>query len=188
MLETEILTFATAEEWETWLAAHHQEPGGVWLKVGKKGSGQPAITISEARDVALCYGWIDSQRKGFDQDTFLQRYSPRTAKSPWSKINRERAEALLANGRLQPPGLREIEAARQDGRWEVAYASQRSFTMPEELQTALAQNEPALAAFTQLNKSEQYTLILPILKATTAQRRADCVQKVVKQLCLPNHD
>lgn len=154
----------------------------MWLKVGKKGSSKPAITISEALDVALCYGWIDSQRKGFDQHTFLQRYSRRTTKSPWSKLNRERAEALLANGRLQPPGLREIEAARQDGRWEVAYASQRNFTMPEELQTALAQSGPAQTAFDQLNKSEQYALILPILKATTAKRRANCVQKAITQL------
>ncbi len=160
----------------------------MWLKVGKKGSSKPAITISEALDVALCYGWIDSQRKGFDEPTFLQRYSRRTTKSPWSKLNRARAEALLANGRLQPPGLREIETAKQDGRWAVAYESQRHFTIPEELQAALAQNEPAQTAFTQLNKSEQYTLILPILNATTAKRRADCVQKVVKQLCLPNHD
>ncbi|MCB8978790.1 MAG: YdeI/OmpD-associated family protein [Ardenticatenaceae bacterium] len=187
-MESELLTFATAEEWETWLAAHHQEPGGAWLKVGKKGCRHPAIKIAEAGDVAMCYGWIDSQRKGFDQDFFLQRYSPRTSKSPWSKINVERAEALIANGRMQPAGFREIETAKQDGRWAVAYESQRNFTMPEELQTALAQNEPAQTAFTQLNKSEQYTLILPILKATTAQRRADCVQKVVKQLCLPNQD
>lgn len=181
-METEILAFATAPEWETWLAAHYQEPGGVWLKVGKKGSKKSAIKISEALDVALCYGWIDSQRKGYDHDYFLQRYSPRTAKSPWSKLNVERAEALLADGRMQPAGLREIEAAKLDGRWAVAYEAQRNFTIPDDFETALRQNELARHAFNQLNKSEQYAIILPLLKATTAERRVDRLQKAIANL------
>lgn len=181
-MESEILAFTTAAEWEAWLATHHQEPGGAWLKIGKKGAKKPAITISDALDVALCYGWIDSQRKGFDQEFFLQRYSTRTAKSPWSKLNVERAEALIADGRMQPAGLREIEAAKLDGRWDVAYASQRTFTLPQDVQTALAQNEPAQQAFNQLNKTEQYAILLPILKATTAERRAERLEKAVDRL------
>jgi uncharacterized protein YdeI (YjbR/CyaY-like superfamily) len=108
--------FATAAEWEAWLASHVDQEGGVWLKIAKKGSAKTSVAILEALDVALCYGWIDSQRKSYDQDYYLQRYSPRRPKSPWSKINVDRVEVLLAEGRIRARGLAEIRAAQADGR------------------------------------------------------------------------
>jgi uncharacterized protein YdeI (YjbR/CyaY-like superfamily) len=179
---TEIIDCADAADWEAFLARHYARPGGVWLRIAKKGSGKASVTISEALDGALCFGWIDSQRKGYDQTYYLQRYSPRRSKSPWSKLNVERAEALITAGRMQPAGLVEIEAAKTDGRWEAAYESQRNVMVPPELAAALAQNERAKRAFELLDKSGQYAVILPILKATTAAGRADRLQKAITKL------
>src|SRR5258708_15823195 len=171
--EAEIIDCADAADWEAWLARHPEQPDGVWLRIAKKGSGKASVTISEALDIALCYGWIDSQRKGYDQAYYLQRYSPRRPKSPWSKLNVERAEALIAAGRMQPARLVEIVAAKVDGRWEAAYESQRNVMVPLELAAAMAQNERAKRAFELLDKTSQYAVILPILKATTVAGRAD---------------
>jgi uncharacterized protein YdeI (YjbR/CyaY-like superfamily) len=168
----EIIDCANAVHWEVWLACHSEQSDGVWLRIAKKGSGKESVTISEALDVALCYGWIDSQRKGYDQTYYLQRYSPRRPKSPWSKLNVERAEALIEAGRMQPSGLMEIEAARVDGRWDAAYESQRNVSRPPDLVAALAQNEQAKKTFGLLDKSGQYAVILSILKATTTDSRA----------------
>jgi uncharacterized protein YdeI (YjbR/CyaY-like superfamily) len=126
----EIVRCADAAEWESWLAAHHAVQDGVWLKIAKKGSDQPSVTPAEAIEVAICYGWIDSQRKSHDGDYFLQRFSLRRRGSAWSRLNVERAEALIAAGRMRAPGLAEIEAAKADGRWEAAYESQRTATVP----------------------------------------------------------
>ena len=179
---TEFMDCANAAEWETWLARHYEQPGGVWLRIAKKDFGNTSVTISEALDIALCYGWIDSHRKGYDQAYYLQRYSQRRPKSPWSKINVERAEALMAAGRMQPAGLAEIEAAKTDGRWGAAYASQRNVTLPPELAAALAQNDRAKKTFDRLDKSAQYAIILPILKAATAESRAARLQKAMAKL------
>lgn len=111
------LDIGSADEWEAWLGEHHQTADEVWLRIAKKGSGESSVTIGEVLDINLCYGWIDSQRKGLDDKHFLQRYSPRRAKSPWSDINIAKAKELIKNGRMKPAGLREIEAARADGRW-----------------------------------------------------------------------
>jgi len=179
---TEIIDCANAAQWESWLARHYERSGGMWLRIAKKGSGKASVTISEALDIALCYGWIDSQRKGYDQIYYLQRYSPRRPKSPWSKFNVERAEALMGVGRMQPAGLVEIEAAKMDGRWDAAYESQRNVSMPPDLVAALAQNQRAKKAFALLDKSGQYAVILPILKATTANSRAARLQKTIIKL------
>jgi len=179
---TEIIDCANADQWEAWLAGHYERSDGVWLRIAMKGSGKASVTISEALDIALCYGWIDSQRRGYDQTYYLQRYSPRRSKSPWSKLNVERAEALIAAERMQPAGLVEIEAAKVDGRWAAAYDSQRNASMPPDLEAALAQNERAQKAFELLDKSGQYAVILPILKATTADSRAARLQKAIAKL------
>lgn len=178
----EIIDCANAAEWETWLESHHERPGGVWLRIAKKGSKKTSVTISEALDIALCYGWIDSQRIGYDETYYLQRYSPRRPKSPWSKLNRERVEALMATGRMRPAGLLEIEAAKEDGRWNAAYESQRNVNMPSDLEAALAQNVQARNTFSLLDKTAQYAILLPILKATTSERRAACLQKAITTL------
>jgi len=178
----EIIDCAKASEWKTWLESHCEQPGGVWLKIAKKGSGKTSVTISEALDIALCYGWIDSQRNGYDRTYYLQRYSPRRPKSPWSKLNIKRAEALMAAGRMQPAGLLEIEAAKKDGRWNAAYESQRNVSIPSDLEAALAQNVQAQNAFSLLDKTAQYVIILPILKATTSERRAARLLKAITKL------
>jgi len=121
----EIIDFANAAAWETWLESHCDQQGGVWLRIAKKDSGKTSITISEALDVALCYGWIENNRLGYDETYYLQRYSRRRSKSPWSKLNVERAEALMVAGRMHPRGLLEIEAAKNDGRWIDAYEPRR---------------------------------------------------------------
>jgi uncharacterized protein YdeI (YjbR/CyaY-like superfamily) len=143
---------------------------------------QEGLTISDALDVALCYGWIDSQRKSYDADYYLQRYSARRPGSPWSRLNVERVEALTDAGRMRPPGLDEVAAAKADGRWAVAYASQRSAVLPPDLAVALEQNELAKAAFEQLDKTGQYAVFLPVLKATTPAIRAVRVNKAIAEL------
>jgi uncharacterized protein YdeI (YjbR/CyaY-like superfamily) len=174
--------FADAAEWEAWLKRHHGESGGVWLKIAKKGSGKPTISISDALDVALCYGWIDSHRRGFDTSHFLQRYSLRRPKSPWSRLNVDRAEALIAAKRMRAPGLEEIRAAKADGRWDAAYAPQKTAGIPPDFAAALTRNRNAETAFGKLGKSEQYAVVLPLLKATTPAARAARVLKAIAKL------
>ena len=120
MNDLAVKPFRTQKGWETWLARNHERAPGVWLKLAKKASGIPTVTYEEAVEVALCYGWIDGQAKGLDESYHLQRFTPRRAKSNWSKINRKKAEALIASGRMQPAGFREVEAAKADGRWTAA--------------------------------------------------------------------
>jgi len=180
--QIEPLDFANAAAWQAWLAEHHDRSDGVWLLIAKKGSGKESIGITQAGDVAICYGWIDSQRKSYDQVSYLQRYSPRRPRAPWSRINVERAEALMAAGRMRPPGLAEIRAAQADGRWDAAYLSQKNAVVPADLAAALEQHEQAGSAFNQLNKSEQYAVVLSLLKAPTAASRAARLGKAVAKL------
>jgi uncharacterized protein YdeI (YjbR/CyaY-like superfamily) len=180
--DSEALACTDVAEWEAWLADHHRQSSGVWLLIAKKGSRKQSLTISDALDVALCYGWIDSQRKSYDADYYLQRYSARRPGSPWSRLNVERVEALTDAGRMQPSGLDEVAAAKADGRWAVAYAAQRSAVLPPDLAVALEQNELAKAAFEQLDKTGQYAVFLPVLKATTPAIRAVRVNKALAEL------
>ena len=179
---TELLVCKTPSEWEAWLAQHSGESEGVWLLIAKKGSSAAAITITEALDGALCFGWIDSQRKGHDATTYLQRYSPRRATSPWSKLNVERVEALTATSRMRPPGLAEVERAKRDGRWAVAYASQRKAGLPADFLAAISADPRAKIAFAQLAKTDRYLLLLPVLKAATPQTRAARLRKAISTL------
>ena len=178
----EIIGCASAAAWESWLAAHHAVRDGVWLKIAKQGSGQPSVTPAEAVEVALCYGWIDSQRKSHDGAYFLQKYSPRRRGSSWSRVNVERVEALIAAGRMRAPGLAEVEAAKVDGRWDAAYESQRTATVPADLAAALARNEPARAFFESLGRTDRYAVILRLLKARNAAGRAAQLRRMVALL------
>jgi uncharacterized protein YdeI (YjbR/CyaY-like superfamily) len=180
--DAEVLACTDATQWESWLSDHHEGSTGIWLLIAKKGSDQVSVTISDALDVALCYGWIDSQRKGHDSDYYLQRYSPRRPGSPWSRLNVERVEALIKAGRMRAPGLAEVAAAQADGRWAAAYASQRNADLPSDLAVALAQNERARTGFEQLDKTGQYAVILPILKATTPAIRLMRLKKAIAML------
>ena len=139
----DVLDLPDADRWEAWLAAEHDVRAEVWLRIAKRHSGIPSVTAAEALDVALCYGWIDGQRRAYDDVSFLQRFSPRRRRSSWSRVNVGKVEALLAAGRMRPPGLAEVEAAQADGRWEAAYESQRTAAVPPDLAAALAGNARA---------------------------------------------
>jgi uncharacterized protein YdeI (YjbR/CyaY-like superfamily) len=178
----DIIVFEDTDQWVSWLADHHELKVGVWVKIAKKGSGKKSITITEALDGALCYGWIDSQRKSCDQDYYLQRYSPRRAKGSWSKVNVDKVEALIAAGRMREPGYAAIDAAKADGRWDAAYLSQRIATVPDDLAAELAASEPARTAFEALDRTHQYALLLRLMKAKTPATRAVQLQQIVTTL------
>jgi uncharacterized protein YdeI (YjbR/CyaY-like superfamily) len=180
--DTKILSCTDRIAWESWLAEHHEDSTGTWLRIAKKGSTAESVTISDALDVALCYGWIDSQRKTYDENHYLQRYSPRRWRSPWSRLNVERVEALIEAGRMRPRGLAEVAAAQADGRWAAAYEPQRNIGLPPDLAAALAQNERARTAFEQLGKTAQYATILAVLKAATPAMREVRVRQAVARL------
>src|SRR3954470_6925309 len=127
-----VLLFATQSDWRAWLEENHLKPQGVWLKHAKKSSGKTSVSYQEALEEALCYGWIDSQKQAYDEDYFLQKFTPRGPKSVWSKINVAKAEVLIKSGKMQPAGLEAVNMARQDGRWDAAYDSQSSSKIPED--------------------------------------------------------
>jgi uncharacterized protein YdeI (YjbR/CyaY-like superfamily) len=178
----ELLAFGDAAQWEAWLAEHCASAAEAWLKIARKGTGQVSVTTAEALDVALCYGWIDSQRRSHDESWFLQRYSPRRRGSSWSRVNVERVAALLAAGRMRAPGLAEVEAAKADGRWDAAYESQRTAAVPPDLAAALAGDEPARAFFESLGRSDRYAVILRLLKARGETARAAELRRMVALL------
>ena len=178
----DVLDFPDAARWESWLAAQHGERTEAWLRIAKRHSGIASVAPAEALDVALCYGWIDGQRKAYDDVSFLQRYSRRRPRSSWSKVNVAKVEVLMAAGRMRPGGLAEVEAAKADGRWEAAYESQRTAAVPPDLAAALAGNARANAAFERLGRSDRYAVILPLLKARTPERRAKILARAVARL------
>ncbi|MFG2089537.1 MULTISPECIES: YdeI family protein [unclassified Spirillospora] len=180
-----MMHFADAAQWEAWLAANHDGEGGAWLKIAKKGADATSVTIAEALDVALCYGWIDSRRKSCDETFYLQRYSRRRKGSPWSRVNVEKVEALTAAGRMRPPGLAEVAAARADGRWDAAYTAQRNATVPPDLAEALAAHPGAAARFEALDKTARYLVILPLLKARTPAGRRARLDRAISDLSNP---
>jgi uncharacterized protein YdeI (YjbR/CyaY-like superfamily) len=178
----DVLDLPDVAAWESWLAAHHGEQTEAWLRIAKKHAGIASITITDALDGALCFGWIDGQRRSLDDVSFLQRYSRRRPRSSWSKVNVAKAEALMAAGRMRPAGLAEVEAAKADGRWVAAYEPQRTATVPPDLAAALAGDAGAHAAFARLGRSERYAVILPLLKARTPQARAKILDRALAQL------
>jgi uncharacterized protein YdeI (YjbR/CyaY-like superfamily) len=178
----EALELRDAGAWDAWLTEHEAAQSSAWLRIAKSRSGLALISIGDALDVALCHGWIDGQRKGLDEVSFLQRYSRRRPRSSWSRVNVGKVEALLAAGRMRPSGLAEVEVAKADGRWDAAYQSQRTAETPPDLLAALAADPRARAAFDALGKTEQYAVILPVLKARTSEARARVVAREVARL------
>lgn len=178
----DVLTFGDAAAWESWLADQHDNSQGVWLKIAKKASKARTVGWSDALDVALCFGWIDSRRKSIDESCYAQKFTPRRPGSSWSKINTDRVEALIKAGRMRESGLAQVAAARADGRWDAAYESQHTATTPPDLEQALANNPAASQAFDSLGKSDRYALILRLLKARTSEERSAQVGKVVALL------
>lgn len=177
-----ILAFKSAADFEAWLDEHHDRSRGIWLKLAKKGSGVESVTRSEAVDVALCFGWIDGQTASVDDTYWMQRYTPRRPKSKWSQVNRDRAEALIAEGRMRPAGLKEVEAARRDGRWDAAYASPKNMAVPEDLQQKLAENPRAQAFFATLDSRNRYAILYRIQDAKKPKTRARRIDQFVAML------
>jgi uncharacterized protein YdeI (YjbR/CyaY-like superfamily) len=177
-----IVSFASREAWETWLGEAHETSAGVWLKIAKKDSGIASVSYAEALEVALCHGWIDGQKGALDAQWWLQRFTPRKPRSRWSKINREKAEALIEHGEMRPAGLREVEAAKADGRWEAAYAGQRSATVPEDLAAALEGNERARAFFATLDSANRYAIVYRVNDAKRPETRARRIEQYVAML------
>ncbi|NQE66212.1 hypothetical protein NG2371_00653 [Nocardia gamkensis] len=180
--EAGILVCVDVAQWEEWLAANHHRAADVWLKIAKKGAAGRTISNGEALDGALCFGWIDSHRRVLDADHYLQRYSPRRSKSPWSQVNVAKAEALIAAGRMRAPGSAAIAAARSDGRWQAAYAPQRTATCPGDLTAALTENTRARARFDQLDRTARYAVFLRLMKARTSAERATQLRRIVAEL------
>ena len=177
-----ILPFANKKKWTDWLAKQHAKSVGVWLKLAKKDSGIASVTYDEAVESALCYGWIDGQKKGFDDKYWLQKFTPRGQKSIWSKINTEKAERLIKSGEMKPAGLKAIEAAKKDGRWAQAYESQKNISVPQDFQSVLNKNKKARAFFDTLKSSERYSFLFRIHTAKKAETRAKLIQRFVGML------
>ena len=177
-----VMTFESTDAWDTWLAAHHTDSPGLWLKIAKKGAAGRTVSYSDALDVALCHGWIDGQKGRHDDEYWLQRFTPRKPGGNWSKINTERAAALIASGRMRPAGLREVERAQADGRWEQAYESQSRVTVPEDLARALAANERARAFFATLDSANRYAILYRIGTAKKPETRAKRIDTFVTML------
>ena len=176
------LQFESPKEWEAWLERNHASAPGVWVKLAKKGAGIPSVTYMEAVDVALCYGWIDSQSKSLDDRQYVQRFTPRRAKSPWSKINRGKAEEFIAEGRMRPAGMREVEAAQADGRWESAYDGQRTIEVPPELKKLLDKNPMAKKFFATLDSRNRYAVLHRVQQAKKPETRARRIEKFIAML------
>ena len=177
-----VLAFGSPQSWRDWLAANHQTSSGLWLKIAKKGADTPTVSYAEAIDGALCYGWIDGQKGKLDDDYWLQRFTPRKSRSRWSKINREKAERLIAEGLMQPTGLREVEAARADGRWDAAYEGQATAAVPPDLARELDLNPVAKEFFATLNSANRYAILYRIQDAKRPQTRASRIAKYVAML------
>jgi uncharacterized protein YdeI (YjbR/CyaY-like superfamily) len=177
-----ILQFADQTAWQRWLDEQHDSAQGVWLKIAKKASGIPTVTHAEALEEALCYGWIDGQRLPHDESFFLQRFTPRTNRSKWSQVNRDKVTKLIEQGRMKPAGQAQIDAAKEDGRWDAAYAPQSSQAIPEDFQRALEQNPKANEFFKTLRGVRRYSFIYRIQDAKRPETRARRIEQFINML------
>ncbi|HEY6942064.1 YdeI/OmpD-associated family protein [Dokdonella sp.] len=177
-----ILTMAAQAEWEAWLDRHGATSPGVWLRLAKRGAGLPTVTYAEALESALCFGWIDGQKRADGERYWLQRFTPRTATSIWSKINKAKAEALTAAGRMRAAGLQEVARARKDGRWDAAYSSASTATVPDDVQAALDANTKAKAFFATLDGRNRYSILFRIQAVKKPETRARKIATFVEML------
>lgn len=176
------IAFASQKAWGKWLESHHRTSTGIWMKLAKKASGTRSITYAEAIEAALCYGWIDGQKLGQSPEAWLQKFTPRGRRSIWSKINREKALALIENGKMKPAGLVEVERAKQDGRWKQAYDSPSGAKMPPDLQAALDRSPRAKAFFATLEGRNRYAILWRVQTAKKAETRAKRITLFVEML------
>ena len=174
--------FPSPAAYEDWLEGNHEKSEGIWVKVAKKGSGVDSVNHQEALELSLCFGWIDGQRKALDATHFLQKFTPRRRRSRWSKINREKAEALIRAGSMRPAGLAQVEAAKSDGRWEAAYEGQASAGVPDDLQAALDASPSAAEFFAGLNSQNRYAILYRLQEAKRPETRERRLAKFVAML------
>jgi len=180
--EQPVLFFASPADLEVWMGVHGEESDGIWLKFAKKDSGIESVVYAEAVEIALSYGWIDGQAKRLDDHHYLQRFTPRRPRSKWSKINREKAEMLIAEGRMRPAGLREVELAKEDGRWDDAYDSPSTATVPDDFQAALDAEPAAAEFFASLGSTKRYSFLYRITDAKRPETRAKRIAEYVELL------
>jgi uncharacterized protein YdeI (YjbR/CyaY-like superfamily) len=168
----DVLPFRSAEAWHAWLEQHHGASPGLWVKIAKKDSGIDSVHYPQVLESALCFGWIDGRRRALDEQHFLQRFTPRRSRSRWSQINRETAERLIAEGRMAPAGLAEVERARGDGRWDAAYAGQKRMEVPDDLRRELDARPQAAAFFAGLTSQNRYAILYRLHDAKKPETRA----------------
>ena len=180
--ELPIISFETQQDWETWLKEHHTEAKGVWLKIAKKETNITSISYAQALESALCYGWIDGQKASFDAQYWLQKFTPRRSRSIWSKVNCDKVATLIAEGRMQPEGLRQVELAKADGRWDSAYEGQSKISVPDDLRNELDKNSQARDFFNSLDSKNRYAILFRIQTARKAETRSARIQKFVEML------
>jgi uncharacterized protein YdeI (YjbR/CyaY-like superfamily) len=177
-----ILPFADSAAWESWLQDNHERAAGLWLKLSKRDSGIASVTYPQAVEVALCFGWIDSQKAGYDERWWLQRFTPRRPRSRWSQANREAVHALEREGRMRPAGALQVQMAREDGRWEAAYAGQAGMQVPEDLQRELDRDPAARAFFDSLESHNRYSILYRVHDAKRPETRARRIERFMEML------
>ena len=177
-----ILLFAAPPDCEAWFEQNHAESGGFWLKIAKKGSGETSVSYAECLELALCFGWIDSQKRGLDEKFFLQRFTPRRPRGRWSRINREKVEALIEAKAMRASGIAEVEAAKADGRWEAAYEGARTAKVPADLRRELDANEAARKFFATLDSANRYAILYRLDEAKKPETRERRLRKFVAML------
>lgn len=178
------LLFRTVPDWENWLEENHSQPDGIWLMIAKKGSGKTSVTYLEALEVALCYGWIDGQVKTYDQQYYIQKFTPRRAKSLWSKLNVERAERLIKEGRMRPAGFKAIEKAKADGIWDAAYDPGSKMTVPEDFLDELSKNKEAEAFFKTLDKTNLFAIGFRLQTARKPETKEKRMREIIEMLAM----
>lgn len=176
------MPFEHEKDWATWLNKNHTKSTGVWLKLAKKASGHESVSYDEALQVALCYGWIDGQKKSYDDSFWLQKFIPRGKRSGWSKINRQKAEDLIKRGKMEPAGLKAVESAKQDGRWDAAYDSPSGATVPSDFQAELDKSTKAKTFFATLDRGNRYAILYRIQTVKKVETRAKRIQQFIRML------
>ena len=180
--ENPIVQFESTGKWEQWLKHNHEVSTGVWVRIFKKDAGKKSITYSEALDGALCYGWVDGQKQKYDNLSWLQRFTPRRAKSGWSKNNTQHAEQLIQAGKMKPAGIKEVKEAKQVGRWEKAYDSPGNAQIPDDFRQELDKNMKAKAFFTTLNRANTYAISYKLQTAKKAETREKRMKNIIAML------
>jgi uncharacterized protein YdeI (YjbR/CyaY-like superfamily) len=180
--ELPVLAFASAGAWEEWLAGQHDSAAGVWLKIAKRGAAEATVTYQEALEVAICFGWIDGQKGRLDDEFYVQRFTPRRPSGRWSKINADKAARLIECGRMRPAGLREVDQAKGDGRWDTAYAGQATMEVPDDLRAALSADPAAAEFFETISRVNRYAILYRIGSVKRPETRARKIAQYVAML------